>query len=136
MSSLHGVLNCLSFFYIFEDMRVDAPMERLHMDMSGPHPAVDGLTYICTAMYGFTKLAAEWPIRYKKAATVAKELMERVVLPLCVPRMLLTDNGREFENELCNELCRLMGIEKQKTTCYTPSAMAASKDGIPQRIRF
>jgi len=79
-----------------QDMRVGAPMERLHLDLTGPHPPVNGLTYICTAMCGFTKLAVAWPIRDKKATTVAKGLMERVVLPLGAPRMLLTDNGREF----------------------------------------
>ena len=33
---------------------------------------------------------------------------------------MLTDNGKEFNNELCQELCRLMGIERQNTTPYYP----------------
>jgi len=68
-----------------------------------------------------------------KAITIANWLMERDILPLGSPRMLLTDNGREFENELCRELFRLVGIiEKQKTTVYTPSATAALRGGIPR----
>jgi len=46
--------------------------------------------------------------------------MERVILPLGSFRALLTDNGKEFENELCHELCRLMSIKKLRTTFYTP----------------
>jgi len=103
-----------------QDTRVGAPMEHLHLDLTGPHPSVNGLTYICTAMCGFTKLAVTWPIRDNKATTVAKGLMERIILPLGAPQMLFTDNGKEFENELCHELCQLMGIEKQRTTFYTP----------------
>jgi len=71
-------------------------------------------------MCGFTKLAVAWPIRDKKATAIAKGLMERVILPFGAPWMLLTDNVKEFENELCLELCQLMGIEKQRTSFYTP----------------
>ena len=60
-----------------------------------------------------------WPIRNKKATTIVKGFFARVILPYEAPRFL-TDNGKEFENELCRELCRLMGIEKQRTTFYTP----------------
>ena len=41
--------------------------------------------------------------------------MERVILPLGSFRELLADDGKEFENELCHDLCRLMGIEKLRT---------------------
>jgi len=95
-------------------------MDRVELDLTGPHVSVNGLTYICTAMCSFTKFVVAWPIRDKKATTVAIGLMERVILPLCSFRELLTDNGKEFENELCHELCRLMGIEKLRTTFYTP----------------
>jgi len=73
-------------------------MDRVVLVLTGPHVSVNGLTYICTAMCSFTKFVVAWPIRDKKATTVARGLMERV----------------------CHELCRLMGIEKLRTTFYTP----------------
>ena len=79
---------------LLQDMRVGS---------TGPHISVNGLTYICTAMCSFTKFVVAWPIRDKKATTVARGLMERVILPLGSFRALLTDNGKEFENELCHE---------------------------------
>ena len=47
-----------------------------------------------------------------------------MIIPLGSFRKFLTDNGKEFENELCHELCRLMGIEKLRTTFYTPQCNA------------
>jgi len=41
--------------------------------------------YICTALCAFTKYAVAWPICDKKATTVAKELMEKVILPFEAP---------------------------------------------------
>ena len=61
-----------------------------------------------------------WPIRDKRTITIARGLAEKVILPYGTPRLLLSDNGKEFENELCHELCRLLGIEKQRTTFYSP----------------
>jgi len=90
-------------------------MDRVELDLTGPHISVNGLAYICTAMCSFTKFVVAWPIRDKKVTTVARVFMERVILPLGSLRELLTDNGKEFENELCHELCRLMGIEKLRT---------------------
>ena len=52
---------------MMQDMEVGVPMERLHLNLTGRHPSVNGLTYICTAMCGFTKLAVAWPMRDKKA---------------------------------------------------------------------
>jgi len=83
-------------------------MDRVQLDLTGPHISVNALTYICTAMCSFTKFVLPWPIRDKKATTVARGLMERVILPLGSFRELLTDDSR------------LMGIEKLKTTFYTP----------------
>jgi len=44
------------------------------------------------------KFVVAWPIRDKKANTVARGLMERVIFPLGSFRELLKDNGKEFEN--------------------------------------
>jgi len=48
-------------------------------------------------------------------------LVEHVILPLGASFLLLSDNGKEFQNELLNEVCRLLGIVKQHTTAYTPA---------------
>jgi len=116
---------------MFQDMRVGAPMERLHLDLTGPHPPVSGLTYICTAMCAFTKLAVAWPIRDKKATTVAKGLMERVVLPLGAPRMLLTTTAGSSRTSYAMNSADSWAQRSRRPPSALLSVMAASKDGIP-----
>ena len=108
-----------------QDMRVGYPFERLQIDLTGPHPTANGFSYVCTVICSFTKFVIAWPIRDKKAITVARGLVDRVILPFGTPRLLLSDNGREFENELMQELCRLLGVEKQRSTFYTPQCNGA-----------
>jgi len=103
---------------LLQDMRVGAPMERVQVDLTGPHPTSGGFNYICTCICAFTKYVVAWPIRDKKATTVAKGLVESVVLPLGSPYMVLTDNGKEFDNELSDEIWRILGVNKRHTTPY------------------
>ena len=108
-----------------QDMRVGSPFERLQVDLTGPHVAASGYQYICTCMCSFTKYVIAWPIRDKKAITVAKGIVEHVFLPFGISSMLLTDNGREFANELLQEICRILGIVKQNTSPYHPACNGA-----------
>jgi len=66
-----------------------------------------------------------WPIRDKKATTVAKGLVENVIFRLGTPHTLLTDNGKEFDNELSHEIWRILGVNKRHTTPYMPSSDGA-----------
>jgi len=106
---------------LLKEMRVGAPMERIQVDLTGPHLPSAGFTYICTCICAFTKYVVAWPIRDKKATTVAKGLVERVILPLGTPYSILTDNGKEFDNELCQEIWRILGVDKRHTTPYYPA---------------
>jgi len=101
-------------------MRTGAPMERLHVDLTGPFPRSQesGMVYICTCICVFTRYAIAVPIPDKSAITVARALIDNVFLKVGCPETLLTDNGKEFENALFRELCRGMDILKARTTMY------------------
>ena len=105
---------------LLQDMRTGYPFERLQIDLTGRHPTSNRFVYVCTAVCSFTKYAIAWPIRDKRAITVARGLFERVILPFGAPRIILSNNGKEFDSLLLEELCRLLEIEKQHTTAYTP----------------
>ena len=96
-------------------------MERIQVDLTGPHPPSAGFEYICTCICAFTKYVVAWPIRNKKATTVAKGLVENVILRLGTPYTILTDNGKEFDNELSHEIWRILGVDKRRTTPYFPA---------------
>jgi transposase InsO family protein len=73
----------------------------------------------------FSKYAEGIPLRNKEAITVARALFDVVISRYGIPLQLLSDNGREFENNVMLELCRLTGIDKIHTTAYRPSTNGA-----------
>jgi transposase InsO family protein len=102
---------------------VGEPFERISIDLTGPHPTSrSGNMYILTVIDLFTKWAEAIPLRNKEAATVARALFDVVISRFGIPLQLLSDNGKEFENSLLSELCRLLNIDKLRTTAYRPSA--------------
>jgi len=98
-----------------------APMEVLHVDLTGPHVTSQGYRYIMTACDSFTRFVIAVPLRSKTALAVARALVREVVLKFGIPHRILTDLGGEFQNELWQEMCKLLGIDRLRTTAYCPS---------------
>jgi transposase InsO family protein len=99
------------------------PWELLSLDITGPHPvSKQGFTYILTMQDHFSKWAEAVPIRRHTAPIVARAVFEQVFMRFGAPRRLLCDQGPEFESELIAELCRLMRIDKIRTSPYRPQS--------------
>jgi len=99
-----------------------APYERWYIDLTGPHPKSErGHLWILTCMESFTKWTEAFPLRNKEAESVAKVLVEQVFSRFGVPLSMLSDQGKEVGGRIMNEVCRLFGIEKLRTTPYEPS---------------
>jgi len=78
-----------------------------------------------TVLDHFTKYAFAFPVRSHDAVTVAKYLVKRVFLVYGVPTQLLSDRGAEFVGSVMTDMCRLMEIDKIRTTSYKPSMNGA-----------
>ena len=105
---------------------VGEPFERVAIDLTGPHPpSRSGHKFILTVIDLFSKWAEAIPIRNKEAVTVARALMDVFVSRFGVPLQLMTDNGREFCNSVLSELCRLLGVDRVRTTAYKASTNGA-----------
>ena len=101
---------------------VGEPFERVAIDLTGPHPVSRSSNiYILTVVDLFSKWAEAVPLRNKEAVTVARALSDVVLSRYGLPMQLLSDNGKEFDNCLMSELCRLLEIEKLRTTAYKAS---------------
>ena len=99
-----------------------APMERLYVDITGPHPLTDRKhQYILTCVDGFTKHAEAFAIRHHDAETIARILVEQVFCRYGTPLSLLTDQGKDVDGKLMKAVCDMLGIEKLRTTPYKPS---------------
>ena len=105
-----------------QPLRVGEPMERMAIDLTGPHPTSRaGHVYIMTVMDHFTKWAEAVPLRNKEATTVAKALLNQVLSRVGLPLQLLSDQGKEFEAKVFSELCHGLEIDKIRTSGYKPS---------------
>ena len=90
--------------------------------MTGPHPQSDrGNLWILTCMDSFTKWAEAFPLRSKEAEPIARILVEQLFTRFGPPLSILSDLGREVDGKIMNEVCKLFGIEKLRTTAYKPS---------------
>ena len=52
---------------------------------------------------------------------MAKILVDHVFAYFGTPIRILSDQGRNFESQLFQELCRCMAIDKVRTSSYKPS---------------
>lgn len=99
------------------------PMERVATDILGELPKTDrGNRYILVVSDYFTKWTDSFAMPNMEAQTVAKILVKEVFAKLGVPRILHSDQGRQYESNLFQELCALLHIEKTRTSPYHPQS--------------
>ena len=64
-----------------------------------------------------------------EAATVARIIVEEVICRFGVPRVIHSDQGRQYESILLAEVCNCLQIQKTRTTPYHPQS-----DGMVERF--
>src|SRR5688572_32150540 len=72
-------------------------------------------------MDNFSKYVEAVPMANQEAVSVAKALVENVIVRYGASLQILTDQGTNFEGHLFQELCRLLGIDKVRTSSNHPS---------------
>ena len=77
----------------------------------------------------FTRWTEAYGIRNQEAATVAKKLVDEVFCRFSPPEQLHSDQGRQFESDLIQELCKLLQVRKTRTTPYHPQC-----NGVVERF--
>ena len=111
-------------------LRSGFPMERIAVDIAGPFPVSNkGNKYILVVQDYFTKWVECFSMANMEAGTVAKIVVEEVVTKFGIPNKIHSDQGRQFESELFKEMCKLLQIEKTRTTAYHPQS-----DGMVERF--
>lgn len=102
---------------------VGEPMERVAMDILGPLPlSKNGNRYILVLADLFTKWTEAYPIPNQEAKTIAKTFLNGFVCKFGTPLQLYTDQGSNFESEVLQELCKILQIEKTRSTSMHPQA--------------
>ena len=101
------------------------PNERIHIDLvTMLRTAASGRKNICVMTDAFTKYAEVVAIEDKEADTVARVFFERWICRFSVPEMMVSDKGKEFDNKVMDELCKIWGTRRIRTTAYHPETNA------------
>ena len=100
------------------------------MDIIGPFPKTElGNEYILIVCDYFTRWTESFPLPNLEATTVARVLVNEYICRFGVPEQLHTDQGRNFESKLIQEICKLLEIHKTRSSPYHPQS-----DGLVERF--
>ena len=106
----------------------DAPNHRVHADLFGPlletHSGNKWILVITDAFSKYTNLIA---LPNKEATTVTRAIFEHWICTFGPMKQLLTDNGKEFANNINKELCTILNIKRSLTSSIHPQTNASAE---------
>jgi len=107
-----------------------APMDMVAIDiLSGLPTASDGSTCILVAVDYMSKWAEAFALPNEEAHTCMTALYNGFFSRFGLPTQLHSDQGRNFESKLVQELVKLTGIRRTRTTPFHPRS-----DGQTERM--
>ena len=101
----------------------------IHVDLVGPLPPSEGMTYIFTIIDRYSRWPEAIPISDCSASTCSKALVRHWISRFGVPDHVISDRGAQFTSALWKELATAFGIHHHTTTAYHPQA-----NGIVERF--
>lgn len=94
----------------------------LHVDIVGPLPPSEGMSYLFTVVDRFSRWPEVIPMPNATAETCARVFLRHWIARFGVPSDLTSDRGPQFTSKLWTELHTLLGISASTTTAYHPQA--------------
>ena len=105
------------------------PLEIVSMDHLTLEPSKGGFQHILVITDMYTRYAVAIPVRNLSASVTAKAFVDNFITHYGIPHRIHSDQGGAFESKLIQELCKLLNIDKSRTTAYHP-------EGNPVTERF
>jgi hypothetical protein len=107
----------------------EKPWDHIQIDLIGPVPTSEqGHSYIMTIVDVCTGYVVLRSLKSKNMETIAKS-MWKVICEYGTPKILQSDNGAEFVNQVIKTMTVVYGIEHRLITAYHPSA-----NGLVERM--
>lgn len=101
-------------------LQASRPHEILAIDFTVLDPASDGRENVLVLTDVFSKYTQAIPTKDQRASTVADALVRHWFHLFGPPIRLHSDQGRNFESNLIQQLCKTYKIQKSRTTPYHP----------------
>ena len=106
------------------------PMDLVHVDIVGMETTVSTskkpvVQKVLVVVDHFSRFVQAYKLENKTALATAKCLYDNYFRHFGFPRSLMSDQGKEFINELLKDLCTYLGIKKLRTTPYHPQSNGA-----------
>jgi hypothetical protein len=103
------------------------PFDHVAVDLLSLHKTSPrGHNYILIVVDICTRFVILRPLKDKSALSVARSFWE-ISSDFGVPKIIQSDNGTEFVNEVIEQLTKLMGVDHRTVACYNPRANGAAE---------
>ena len=97
------------------------PAEHLQVDLASFPVSSEGHNFCLVCVDVFTGFLMLRAIKQKTAPIIARTLWEMFTI-IGIPKILQSDNGREFKNDIISAFAKLEGIEHRFIAPYNPRA--------------
>ena len=105
-----------------KEFLVGSPMERVSIDIMSLERSTSGKKYVLVITDSFTKWTEAYAMSNMEARTVAKLVVNEWICRYGAPSIIHSDQGRQFESAVFQEMCSLLGVYKTRTTALRPQA--------------
>ncbi|KAI0238711.1 Gypsy retrotransposon integrase-like protein 1 [Lamellibrachia satsuma] len=104
-----------------QPIKTDGTWDVVGIDLMGPYFETErGSKYIFTATDLFSKFVFARPIKSKAAGDVSAAIID-LFYSYGPPQRVLSDQGREFINELNDHILKAFGVRHSVTSAYHPA---------------
>ncbi len=98
------------------------PWETVAIDLLNLPMTTEGPRYLLVAIDHFSRFSILVPLKDRQAKSVVRALIDELYCKYNTPKVLLSDNGTEFNNQMLSSICTEYSITKCNVLTYHPAS--------------
>jgi hypothetical protein len=101
------------------------PLQWWGIDIVKLSPAQGNYTFVVVAVEYFTKWIEAKPLTNVSSASIKKFFWQNIICHYSVPRRIIVDNAKYFDNAIFRDFCEQIGTKVAFTSVYHPHSNGA-----------